>query len=569
MNPTPKKTGSRFIRLRVGQRLVAGFLVVFVMMVGLGVFALNRMSTLADLTTSLYEHPFAVSNAVLEIQAGTLRIQGSMKDVSLSRDSIAIENAVEEIDQYEQDVLEQFAIIEERFLGDQSLVSAANQAITDWRITRDRVIQHMFDRQRMAATTIATTDGVRQVQLINDSVEALYLAADQKASDFMANVAAVRTSTVWMMVTVLSIAAILGIGIAILSVRSVTRPMGAISASIVKLADGDKTVTIPAQDRHDEIGDMAKSVQVFKENAIRLDQMHAEQEEAEKRAEAGKRAAMNQLADDFEASVGEVVRSVSTAASQMRSTAQCMSTIAEETSSQATTVASSAEQASANVQTVAAAAEELGTSITEISRQMGAQSDAAGDAVAAAGTSNSEIKGLADKVDAIGTVVGLITSIAEQTNLLALNATIEAARAGDAGKGFAVVASEVKNLATQTAKATEEIAAQIKDVQDRTGSTVSAISGINAKIERISEISSTVAAAIEEQNAAAAEISRNTQEAFVGTQQVSSSIGGVTEASGQTGMSANEVLMAAEQLSQQSQHLSEQVHDFMDRVRAA
>ena len=367
----------------------------------------------------------------------------------------------------------------------------------------------------------------------------------------------------------LVISTVLCISLALVIYRAMLRPIPALSGIMRRLATNEINVDVPYRRRSDEIGEMSQAVEVFRVNAVEKIALEKQQAEAEQRAEAEKQAAMRRLADEFEADIGEVVQSVSSAATEMQSTAQSMSAIAEETSRQSTTVASAAEQASANVQTVAAAAEELGSSVTEISRQMSVQTGAADDAVTAALASDTEIKGLAEKVDAIGDVVNLITSIAEQTNLLALNATIEAARAGDAGKGFAVVAQEVKNLANQTAKATEEIAAQIQDVQERTGSAVTAIADINARIDKIREISASVAAAIEEQNAAAAEIGRNTQEASAGTQQVSSSIVGVTEASGQTGTSANNVLTASGELARQSEQLSTRVAEFMNRVRAA
>ncbi len=350
--------------------------------------------------------------------------------------------------------------------------------------------------------------------------------------------------------------------------RSIARPVVALTRVTERIAMGDHAQTITGADRSDEIGALARSVQVFKDNAIRMARMTEEQAETERRAEAEKQDAMRGMADAFEASVAEVVRSVTQSTGEMRSTAQSMSGIADDTRSQAATVASAADQASANVQTVAAAADEMGRSITEISRQMAVQTSAADDAVNSAGASNTEIKGLAEKVEAIGDVVSLINSIAEQTNLLALNATIEAARAGDAGKGFAVVASEVKSLATQTAKATEEIGTQIKDVQDQTGTAVASIAEINTKIDKIREISASVAAAIEQQNAAAAEISRNTQQASAGTQEVSSSMAGVTEASAQVGTSAGTVLVVAEGVAQQTETLSYRVAEFLDQVRS-
>ena len=388
--------------------------------------------------------------------------------------------------------------------------------------------------------------------------------AEQDVDEALAAVTDMRNKLIVQLLLVLALLGGLGLAIG----RGIAGPILRMTAAMRLLADGDNTVEVPAQKRRDEIGDMANAVQVFKDNAIRMDRMQAEQAEAEKRAEAEKQATLNRMADDFHAGVSEVVRTVSCAAAEMQSTAQAMSAIAEETSSQATTVASAAEQASMNVQTVASAAEELGGSIGEIRRQMDLQTGAADDAARSVLANDAQIKGLAEKVEAIGSVVSLIAGIAEQTNLLALNATIEAARAGDAGKGFAVVASEVKNLANQTGRATEEVAAQVKAVQDQTGSTVAGIAEINARIDRIKEISASVAAAMEQQNAAATEIGRNTQEAAVGTQQVSTAIGGVTEASRQAGVSANSVLTAAGDLAQQSETLSARVAEFMARVRA-
>ena len=349
----------------------------------------------------------------------------------------------------------------------------------------------------------------------------------------------------------------------------ISRPIVKMTGAMERLAKGDHDVEIPAQDHKDEVGQMAVALQVFKDNAVETERLKAEREEAEKRATEEKRAAVHQLADGFESGVGHIVEGVSSAATEMQSTAESMSAIAEETSSQATTVASAAEQASANVQTVAAAAEELGSSIAEIARQVQSQTVMAREAADAAQSSDRQVKGLAEQAQAIGEVVELITSIAEQTNLLALNATIEAARAGDAGKGFAVVASEVKSLANQTAKATDQIAGQIKAIQDQTGSTVSAIELINEKIRAMSEISAAVASAVEEQNAATGEIGRNVQEASAGTQQVSGSILGVNQAAQEAGSSANQVLSAAGQLSEQAAQLTQQVNAFIAEIRAA
>ena len=294
-------------------------------------------------------------------------------------------------------------------------------------------------------------------------------------------------------ITVSSIAIVLGLLFAFLVSRGITGPVGAMTGAMNRLADGDLEAHIPATENRDEIGEMAKAVQVFKDNAIRVKRMEAEQAEQKKRAEEERRAAMHQLADSFEASVGGVIHTVTSAVAELQAASEQMASTANEASAQATTVASASEQASANVETVASAAEELSSSIAEIGRRVAQSSQIAGGAVRQAHETNTKIQGLAQAASKIGEVVDLITDIAEQTNLLALNATIEAARAGDAGKGFAVVASEVKNLANQTAKATEEIGTQIAGVQGSTQEAVTAIGAIGKTIEEVDSIASSIA----------------------------------------------------------------------------
>ena len=369
------------------------------------------------------------------------------------------------------------------------------------------------------------------------------------------------TSMVFVTVIVFTLALLIG--------RGISTPIGAMTGAMRDLAGGNLEVVVPAQRHRNEIGDMASAVQVFKDNAIRVKQMEAEQEEAKRRAEEEKRRQMNEMADNFQSSVGGVVEAVSSAATQMQSSAHAMSATAEQTSRQSTAVAAASEEASTNVQTVASAAEELTTSVTEISRQVTKSSDMALAAVKEAEHTNEQIQGLDQAAQKIGEVVALITDIADQTNLLALNATIEAARAGDAGRGFAVVASEVKSLANQTAKATEEISGQVSGIQAATRNAVEAIQGIGKAIGEINQIATTIASAVEEQGAATQEIARNVDQAAAGTREVSSNISGVNQAADETGHAAGQILEASGQLSQQSETLKAEVDKFVAEVRAA
>ena len=356
-------------------------------------------------------------------------------------------------------------------------------------------------------------------------------------------------------------------GIGVFFARSITKPIANMTDVMGVLAGGNLEAEVPSLDRTDEIGDMAKAVSVFKDNAIEVKRLEAQQKADEERAEKEKRKMMLDMADNFENSVGGVVNSVSSAATEMQSSAQSVSGTAEQTSKQSTVVAAAAEEASTNVQTVASASEELSSSISEISRQVSQSTQISSTAVAEVQGANEKVKGLADAANKIGEVVALITDIADQTNLLALNATIEAARAGDAGKGFAVVASEVKNLATQTAKATEEISAQIGGIQGATQEAVNAIESIGSIINQMSEISATIASAVEEQGAATQEIARNVEQAAQGTTEVASTIQQVNEAADETGKSATDMLSASGELSQQAELLRKEVDKFLNQIR--
>jgi methyl-accepting chemotaxis protein len=351
--------------------------------------------------------------------------------------------------------------------------------------------------------------------------------------------------------------------------RSVTRPIATIAALTSRLAAGDSAFEVPYTARRDEVGGLAKALAVFKENAAAVVRMHAEQAELKHKADAEKRQAMIDLAGKFEASIQAVVGEVIGESGQMQEAAQCMSRTAGEASRRAQVVEDAGRQASGNVQAVASAAEELSASIAEISQRVTQAASVANKAAADGQRTNETVEGLAAAANKIGEVIGLINEIASQTNLLALNATIEAARAGDAGKGFAVVAGEVKSLASQTAKATEEISAQINAIQSETAEVVTNIQDIRATIMQVNEISSSIAAAVEEQGAATKEIAHSVQQAASGTNEVSHNISSVTAATAETGSVADTVLQSSGRLSTKLQTLQNEVATFLANVRAA
>ncbi len=359
------------------------------------------------------------------------------------------------------------------------------------------------------------------------------------------------------------------IGSAAFSVLNIARPIRRIGEVLLELANGNKTIVIPYLARGDEVGDNARAASTFKDNLIRIEQMEAEQSNQEAAAAARRKAEMNKLADAFQAAVGGIVNTVSSTSKQLEAAAGTLSGTADQTLQLSGMVAAASEQASANVGAVASAAEEMSASVTEISRQVHDSSRIAGDAVKQAERTDARIKELLKAAGRIGDVVKLITAIAEQTNLLALNATIEAARAGESGRGFAVVASEVKALATQTAKATEEIGSQIADMQVATQDSVGAIKEIGATISHISDIATTIAATVEEQGAATAEIARNVSEAAKGTAEVAQKITQVNQGASATGTASVQVLASARSLSKQSGDLKSEVENFLNTVRAA
>jgi methyl-accepting chemotaxis protein len=370
------------------------------------------------------------------------------------------------------------------------------------------------------------------------------------------------SSTLWQIGVGLAVA-FFAIFLIAIAARGIAKPIRSCADFANGIADGDFNQTLQIE-QADEVGALAGALSKMQGD---LKRNIAQRAEDQAQAELEQRRVLNEMANQFEASVGGVVSGVTAAARQLEATAQSMTATAEETSVQATTVAAASEVTTQNVQTVASATEQLTASIHEIASQVSESSRIVGDAVTQAMGTNAKVQSLSEAAQKIGDVVRLINDIAGQTNLLALNATIEAARAGEAGKGFAVVASEVKALATQTGRATEEIASQVRAIQEATASSADAIKGIVQTINRVNEISTTIASAIEEQGSATQEIARNVQQAAQGTSEVSSNISGVTAAARETGTAASLVLTAATELGRNGEQLKSEVEQFLRNVR--
>ncbi len=555
--------------LPIARKLAIAFAGVFLIGAVAAGIGLGQMSAIQE-STSATRATLDQRNKLEALREAFIEQQGAVRGLLLSGSQRFVEDYDAAVERYGLAYgLARSALAKD--VQELQALKTLNEEVAAWQnqVAR-RQIELMrepltIDEARAIEAAGASTAAMDRVQAI---YEGILQAKDAEVGLRGAEEGAAFSTAFAVLLAGAGLSLVAAVGFGLLLMRSLSRPIAAMTAAMGRLAEGDTAVEVPSVGRGDEVGAMAAAVQVFKDNAIRNAELAAaaQREEAERAARTER---LRALTEGFSRDIGTVLEQVTGAARQLEGTSSDLTATARDTSGRAAAVASASEQASNNVQTVASASEELGASIEEISRQVVSQRELASAAAEDAKSSDAEVRRLAESAQKIGDVVNLITDIAEQTNLLALNATIEAARAGEAGKGFAVVASEVKNLASQTAKATEQIAQDVQAIQAQTTATVSAIEVIGQRIGSITEIATAVASAVEEQASATKEISRNVQEAAAGAQDVTGNIAGVTDATGGLDRSASELADASKVLTGQADELQRFVSRFVDDVRAA
>ncbi len=562
-----------FAKFSIRAKITAVVAVLLVAMTGMGLLAVRNMRAINASTVDITTNWLPSVRVLGDLRASVITYRNVIREHMLAEtaeEKQAAEKTLATVTQDNTKIRESYEKLittpEERALYSEwvqlweSYKTGTEEVIA---LSRNSVGKTPHDAHELNTKTVNPI-GIKADAILKKDIDFNNAGADKAGQEAADNYA----SAFAMLAAILGAAIILGVAVSFYLVRDVSRGIASIVTPMQALGKGDLTAQVPHQDEKTEIGAMADTLQVFKEALIAKKAAdEAAALDAEAKIERGRR--VDGITRDFESMIGEIVETVSSASTQLETSAGTLTATAERAQELTTMVAAASEEASTNVQSVASATEELTSSVNEISRQVQESARMAGEAVGQARKTNGRIDELSKAAARIGDVVELINTIAGQTNLLALNATIEAARAGEAGRGFAVVASEVKALAEQTAKATGEIGQQITGIQAATQESVGAIKEISGTIEKLSEISSTIAAAVEEQGAATQEISRNVQQAAQGTMQVSSNITDVQRGASETGSASSQVLSAAQSLSGDSNRLKREVGKFLDSVRAA
>lgn len=563
--------------IRIGTKLmlVIGVLSLATVAVsGTGIFAVSTLGTDAgEISAAAAESVAAarMSQSVIELNRSQYSIAADASPQSVAQARSDIDTSSANFTRLFAQVLASAEETQRRLLeAAQADYNEYEQTLQETLTTADRLGSDITMSEAQQAIKRAVDSSHAAGQKLRASIRAYVdYTVDQK--DTIAAEAALSAATLRLVMIVVAAVGVFGGAILgfLLARFQVSKPLTESITVLNRLAKEDTSADITGTDRMDEIGDIAKAMETFKENLIQTRRLQREAEESKQQAAEERRKAMLELADRFESRIGSVVNVVSSAAQELQATSQQLAAAVEETGAQSTAIAAASEQASANVQTVASAAEELSTAIQEVSQQVSSAARLSNAATDVGQAASRELDQLTVAVEQVTQVVAAISDVADQTNLLALNATIEAARAGEAGKGFAVVASEVKNLATQTQKMTEQIGGQIAGVQRSSANAVEAMRNVIRQISEIDQAATAVAASVEQQNAATGEISRNAQQASVGTQEVATNIVGVQTASRQTGEASTHVKEASFDLAKNAESLRKEVEDFLGEVRAA
>lgn len=556
--------------LRVGGRIAAGFFIVLLALFAVGGLAFWSSQQLFGMTEKLHRNSLAVTNAALAANGHILDMRRNMSAIlEIRRDADRLAALSEEVSARAADVEAAFAIVEERFLGDKTLVEAARSAFAAWGPVRDEVIALVGQKKRLAADALTKEKGLPLIQEIDDDMHQLIRITNEQADAYMANATTVfKNVVIWIGAATIG-TFLLSLIAAALAMRSVTRPLLKLTDAMRGLADGDNEVEIPGTASADEIGEMARTVEVFKTNAIENARLRDEQRAMERQAEESQKQTMRTLADEIDNLISSVAEKVAHSADALRNQAGELTRSAGTAKTVSHDATDNAHQMHTDIETVSNAVSELSNSFREVSNQVTQCAEMSVSAVQTADRTAGTVQTLNQAVDQIGEIITLIQDIAEQTNLLALNATIEAARAGDAGKGFAVVASEVKNLATQTAKATVDISEQITQVQTVTRSASDSMAEIRDTISEISERVAVLSAAAEKQSTTTADISHTVRSSVERTDAVRQGLDTVGSAIDQAATISGGVSEQADAFAADASGLRQAVSGFLEKLRMA